>query len=138
MTTPTTPPTRSRRRTRTSLYWACTGIIAAEALAGGALDLIRFDPYLSTLADHGYPAYLATILGVAKLGAGVVVLVPALPRLKEWAYAGIMVNMLGAAASHVLAGSSPANAIAPLMLGVVAVASWAMRPAGRRLTGPVV
>ena len=81
MTTPTTPPTRSRRRTRTSLYWACTGIIAAEALAGGALDLIRFDPYLSTLTDLGYPAYLATILGVAKLGAGVVVLVPALPRL---------------------------------------------------------
>ena len=38
MTTPTTPPTRPRRRTRTSLYWACTGIIAAEAMLARPAD----------------------------------------------------------------------------------------------------
>ena len=138
MTTPTTPPTRPRRRTRTSLYWACTGIIAAEALAGGALDLIRFDPYLSTLTDLGYPAYLATIMGVAKVASGVVVLAPGLPRLKEWAYAGILVNMLGAAASQLLGAHSAMAALPPLLLGAVAVTSWATRPADRRLAGTLL
>lgn len=136
--TPTTlrPPTRPRART--TVYWASTAVVAAEALAGGALDLARFDSYLSTLTDLGYPAYLATILGTAKVVAGVVVLVPGLPRLKEWAYAGILVNMLGAAASHVLAGSSPVNAVPPLALAAVAVASWATRPSERRLPGPAL
>lgn len=135
--TPATPAVPFRRR-RMILYWICTGILAAEALVGGALDLVRFDPYLAILTGLGYPAYLATILGVAKLGAGLVVLAPGMPRLKEWAYAGIMVNMLGAASSHLLAGRPAANAIAPLTLAAVALASWATRPDGRRLAGRMV
>lgn len=136
--TPTTLRAPSRRGAHAAVYWVSTGMIAAEALAGGALDLVRFDSYLSTLTDLGYPAYLATILGTAKVVAGVVVLVPRLPRLKEWAYAGIMVNMLGAAASQVLADSSLAGTIPPLALAVVTLASWATRPADRRLAGPVL
>lgn len=130
------PSTRSR--TGRAVYWATTVAIAAEALAGGVLDLVRLDSYLSTLTDLGYPAYLATIMGVAKVGSGVVVLAPRLPRLKEWAYAGILVNMLGAAASQLFAGTSPAAAVPPLLLAVVAVASWASRPDDRRLAGPLL
>ena len=136
--TPTALRAPARPRGHTAVYWTCTGLIAAEALAGGALDLVRYGSYLSTLTSLGYPAYLATILGTAKLAAGVVVLAPRLPRLKEWAYAGILVNMLGAAASHALAGSAPANVVPPLALAAVAVASWASRPADRRLPGPVL
>jgi uncharacterized membrane protein YphA (DoxX/SURF4 family) len=138
MTTDTPPRASSRHGTRTTAYWVATGLIAAEALAGGTLDLIRFDSYLSTLIDLGYPAYLATILGTAKVVAGIVVLAPRLPRLKEWAYAGILVNMLGAAASHVLAGRPFGNVVPPLALALVALASWATRPGDRRLAGPAL
>jgi hypothetical protein len=127
-----------RRRVRTTVYWACTSAIAAEAIVGGVLDLFGYGPYLSILTDLGYPAYLATIMGPAKLASGVIVLAPGLPRLKEWAYAGILVNMLGAAASQVLAGRGMANVVPPLLLAAVAVGSWATRPTDRRLAGPVL
>lgn len=136
--TPTALPAPTRRGTRPVVYWVSTGAIAAEALAGGVLDLVRYGPYLRTLTDLGYPAYLATIMGVAKVASGVVVLAPGLPRLKEWAYAGILVNMLGAAASQLLGAHSAAAALPPLLLGAVAVTSWATRPADRRLAGTLL
>lgn len=139
MTDPPVPALRTTHRPgRTTMYWLCTGAIAAEAVGGGLLDLVRYGPYLSTLTDLGYPSYLATIMGVAKLASGVVVLAPRLPRLKEWAYAGILVNMLGAAASQALAHRGVGPVVPPLVLAGVAVASWATRPNGRRLTGPLL
>ena len=135
--TPTTAP-KTRRRVRTIVYWACTSAIAAEAIVGGVLDLVGYGPYLSGLTDLGYPAFLATIMGPAKIASGVIILAPGLPRLKEWAYAGIVVNMLGAAASLILAGRGFANAVPPLVLAAVAVVSWATRPTDRRLAGRVL
>lgn len=59
-------------------------------------------------------------------------LAPGLPRLKEWAYAGVLINMLGAAASNA-AGRQYAGMIAPAAFAVLALASWAIRPGSRRL-----
>jgi uncharacterized membrane protein YphA (DoxX/SURF4 family) len=81
-----------------------------------------------------YPAYLATILGTAKVLAGLVVAAPRLPRMKEWAYAGILINMLGAAASYLATGSSVGNYIPPLSFAALALISWALRPPTRRLS----
>lgn len=136
--TPITEPLTPLRRGRPTVFWASASAIAAEAVVGGVLDLVEYGPYISTLTDLGYPAYLAIIMGPAKVASGVVVLAPGLPRLKEWAYAGILVNMLGAAASQVLARRGLASVVPPLMLASIAAASWATRPTDRRLPGPVL
>src|SRR5215467_3628832 len=81
-------------------YWSFTGVMVAESLIGGAMDLLRLAPFYPLMIQLGYPSYLATILGVAKIIAAAILLAPGLPRLKEWAYAGIMINMIGAAASN--------------------------------------
>ncbi len=90
-------------------------------------------PFYPIMVDLGYPSYLATILGTAKILAAVVLLAPGLPRLKEWAYAGILINMIGAAASHVAMHQSITNLIAPAMFAGLAILSWALRPPTRRL-----
>jgi hypothetical protein len=95
--------------------------VVAECLIGGAADLLRLDPFFPLLAQLGYPAYLATILGTAKVLAGLAVAAPRLPRLKEWAYAGILINMLGAAASYLATGSSAGNYIPPLSFAALAL-----------------
>ena len=95
------------------------------------MDLLHLPPFFPVLLDLGYPAYLATILGIAKILATLVILAPKLPRLKEWAYAGILINMVGAAASHVAVRDTPDNLIAPLALAAIALASWALRPPTR-------
>jgi uncharacterized membrane protein YphA (DoxX/SURF4 family) len=114
-------------------YWTATAVIAIEGAVGGAMDLLHLPPFFPVLLDLGYPAYLATILGIAKLLATLVIVAPRLPRLKEWAYAGIMINMLGAAASHLAVRDTPGDLVAPLAFAGIALASWALRPPTRKL-----
>jgi uncharacterized membrane protein YphA (DoxX/SURF4 family) len=118
---------------RTAGYWAVTAVVVAESVVGGLMDLFRLAPFYPAMISLGYPSYFATILGTAKVIAAVVLLAPRLPRLKEWAYAGILINMIGAAASVVAAHQSVTNAIAPVMFAGLALLSWALRPPARRL-----
>ena len=72
-----------------------------------------------------------TILGIWKVLGGSALLAPRLPRLKECAYAGAIFDFSGAAAGD--AGAGAFHVVVPLVLAGIAVASWALRPAGRRL-----
>jgi uncharacterized membrane protein YphA (DoxX/SURF4 family) len=129
----TAPATAVPRVRQTIAYWAITAVVVGECIVGGAADLFRLAPFYPMMIALGYPAYLATILGVAKILAATVLLLPRLPRLKEWAYAGIVINMVGAAASYVGARQSAGNLIAPAMFAALALGSWALRPPARRL-----
>lgn len=81
----------------------------------------------------GYPDYFATVLGLWKIAGAIAVLAPGLPLLKEWAYAGIVFDLTGAAASHAFAGDDAGKVITPMVLVVIAAASWWLRPESRRL-----
>jgi protein-S-isoprenylcysteine O-methyltransferase Ste14 len=131
-------PVQGRLRRRAVAYWTATALLVTESLVGGTYDLFRLDPFFAMLAQLGYPAYLATILGSAKILAGLTLSLPRLPRLKEWAYAGILINMLGAAASQIAVGNGPGDYGPPLVVAVIALTSWAYRPGSRRLAGPTV
>ncbi|MGB9144286.1 MAG: DoxX family protein [Acidobacteriaceae bacterium] len=111
-------------------YWATTGVVAAELLAGAVLDLTRQPMAASVIAHLGYPAYLLTILGVWKLLAVPAILSPGFLRLKEWAYAGIFFEMSGAVLSHAACGDGKAL-IAPLIFTALGLISWWLRPANR-------
>lgn len=128
-----TAPALAPTRRRLLAYWVTTAIVVTESLAGGVSDLLRLDPFFPLLAKLGYPAYLATILGTAKILAALAVAAPRLPRLKEWAYAGILINMLGAAASYLATHGGPGDYIPPLTFAALALTSWALRPPTRRL-----
>jgi hypothetical protein len=97
------------------------------------MDLLRMAPFYPLLIDLGYPGYLATILGTAKILAAVALLAPGLPRLKEWAYAGVVINMTGAAASNVAMHRPIGALVPPAVFGGLAILSWALRPPTRRL-----
>ena len=116
---------------RTALYWIATLLIALALLSGGAANLFRVEASLEGMLALGYPAYLTMIVGAWKLLGGLAILVPRLPRLKEWAYAGIAFDLTGASFSHLAAGHPPLKAIIPWLLLALAVASWGLRPASR-------
>ena len=80
-----------------------------------------------------YPSYLAVILGVWKVLGGVAVLIPRFPRLKEWAYAGMLFDLTGAAASHAACGDPVGEIVTPLVILGIGMASWALRPDSRTL-----
>ena len=125
---------------RTIAYWTATAFIASETLAGGITDLIHGRervvagrPVAEVVTQLGYPVYLLRILGILKLAGAVVLFVPRLPRLKEWAYAGVTFELTGAAASHVLRGNGARDVITCLTLAAFALASWSLRPPTRTL-----
>jgi uncharacterized membrane protein YphA (DoxX/SURF4 family) len=119
-------------RARAIAYWACTTVLVVECVVGGALGALRQPTYLATAMRLGYPAYFMTILGVWYVSAGVVLLAPRLARLKEWAYAGLMFNYIGAAASHLWIGDRAKTLVGPLVFIALTAASWALRPQARR------
>lgn len=118
-------------------YWAATGLTAFAMGSGGVLDLSGAPEVVGIITHLGYPAYLVPLLGFWKLLATAALLAPGLPRLKEWAYAGIIFDLTGAAYSHAKFSGAIGEAVPPLVLTAIVMASWALRPAGRRLeAGP--
>jgi len=119
--------------TRRIAYWITTGLTAFVFLSGGAGELARPAPLMAGMAHLGYPAYFVTILGVWKILGGIVILAPRLPRVKEWAYAGMLFDLTGATASHASVGDPVAKIVTPLIILGIVMASWALRPESRRL-----
>ena len=114
-------------------YWIATGLFCLTMAGGGTANLLRVEEQQEMLSELGYPTYLMTILGIAKLLGVVALLLPKTPLLKEWAYAGFTFDLLGAAASHAMIGHPVTETIAPLIVLAIALASYWLRPAVRRL-----
>lgn len=77
-------------------YWIITGIFAAFMLMSGFFDAISAPTALEVFKSLQLPAYLSPFLGIAKLLGAIAILIPGFPRIKEWAYAGLFFDLLGA------------------------------------------
>ena len=126
--------------TKMITYWVVTVLIALETLVGGVTDLIHGrsilvagPPVADVLTHLGYPIHFVRIIGVWKVLGGIVLLVPGYPRLKEWAYAGIFFELSGAAASWLAYEHNVGEAVVPMVLALLALVSWALRPQDRLL-----
>lgn len=111
------------------LYWVVSGLAAALMTLASVPDVMRNPQAISIFQHLGYPVYLLPFLGTAKLlGAGVV-LVPGLPRLKEWAYAGLVFDLAGALYSHLSIGDPPSLWLFPLVGLFLVGSSYVLRAA---------
>ena len=115
---------------RTIVYWGATGVVAMAALLGGFSYVTNSPEAIENFRHVGYPQQLRVLLGLAKLAGAIALLVPRLPTLKEWAYAGFTFTWIAATVAHYLAADG--KALFPVaLLGLLAV-SYVMRPASRR------
>lgn len=118
---------------RTIAYWASTAVIGVMLLMS-LTYLTGSEQVVSGFAKAGYPQHLRIVLGFAKPAAAIVLLAPALPLLKEWAYAGAAFAWVMAFISAYLSGEGPQIWIMPLGLLALLIVSYVTRPANRRLT----
>lgn len=120
-------------RSRTIVYWVTTALFCLPMTMGGVFDLMQ-PPDVTAIMDHlGYPHYLATIIGVGKVLGVLALLAPGFPRLKEWAYAGFTIDLVGASASHAFVGDGVKDIAIPIVILAVGFASYFLRPESRRL-----
>ncbi|MED2974422.1 DoxX family protein [Fictibacillus sp. B-59209] len=85
-------------------YWVFTALLAALMLAGSIPDILFVSAAVDLFNHLGYPDYLLPFLGIAKLLGVIAILVPGVPRLKEWAYAGFFFDLAGAMYSTIAVG----------------------------------
>lgn len=115
------------------IYWIATGWLALGMASTGIVQLIHMKEEADMITRLGYPLYFMTILGIWKLLGVIAILVPKLPLLKEWTYAGFFFAMSGAVLSHLACGDGAKEFFGPTLLIVLTVVSWYFRPADRKL-----
>jgi hypothetical protein len=119
---------------RTIGYWTTTSVVTLALVFSGLSNLARTTHMTEGLAHLGYPIYFTSILGVWKVLGAAALMAPGLPRLKEWAYAGVFFDLTSAVVSHAVVSDGASQVIPPLALTVATLISWALRPEGRRLS----
>jgi uncharacterized membrane protein len=80
-------------------YWVITFLFVVFMLFGAASEVSQSESAQKLLADLHYPVYLNYILGIAKIIGAVVLIQWRFKTIKEWAYAGFTIDILGAASS---------------------------------------
>jgi hypothetical protein len=115
------------------LGWLVTGLMAALLLLSAIPDILQIPGALQVFTRLGYPPYLLVFLGTAKILGVAAVLVPGIPHLKEWAFAGLAFDVTGALYSHLSIGDPPgAWAPAAIALALIAGSYVAFRARANR------
>ena len=112
-------------------YWVSAGLLAAMSLIAGFAYLKGSPEMVQAFTHVGYPQQLRIILGIAKPLGAIALIVPGIPKVKEWAYAGFAIAWICAFLAHYLAGDGP-RAFSPLVLLALLVVSYLTQPASRQ------
>lgn len=103
-------------------YWIFTSLFAFMMFSSAVPDFLVSPVAIKGMHEGlGYPIFFIPFIGVAKALGVIAILVPRFPRLKEWAYAGLMFDLIGATWSLANISPSPGNylfMVLPLSLGV--------------------
>ena len=91
------------------IYWIFTSLFAFLMLGSAIPDIFSVPVALEDFQKMGMPVYLLPFLGIAKTLGVIAILIPGYPRIKEWAYAGLVFDLLGATYSIIASGQPAAN-----------------------------
>ena len=102
------------------IYWIFTGLFSALAVMGSVLDITHSKDAVDLITHLGYPLYFITFIGVVRLLGVIAILIPNYPKVKEWAYAGLVFDMGGALYSHIASGDQ-FSIFAPALIGLILI-----------------
>ena len=103
------------------IYWITTGLVSVMMLFSGYSYFANPD-MTAGFKLMGFPDFFRVELGVAKIIAGIVLLIPFQSRIKDWAYAGLGIVFISAAYTHISLHDEIGKTIAPLVfLGIMSI-----------------
>ena len=104
-------------KTTKTLYWIFTILFSALMIFSSLSSIMVNEDSVKLIHGMlGYPEYFIPFTGWAKLIGSIVILIPGLYRVKEWAYAGLFFDLTAA----VYSGIAVAKSFDPLMLTLLA------------------
>lgn len=94
------------------LYWVFTILFAALMIFSSYGSIIVDDDAKKLIHEQlGYPIYFIPFSGFAKLIGSIVILIPGLITIKEWAYAGLFFDLIAA----IYSGIALSGTVDPIM-----------------------
>ena len=103
-------------KTTNILYWVFTIIFAGLMIFSSYASIVNDPQAVGLIHDAlGYPTYFIPFTGWAKVIGSIIILIPGLKTIKEWAYAGLFFDLFAAIYSFAVA---PNMKFDPGMLGM--------------------
>lgn len=103
-------------KTTKTLYWVFTVLFAALMIFSAVGGIGPSEDAIKMIHDGmGYPNYFIQYISIAKIVGSIAILIPGLKTIKEWAYAGLFFDLVGAVYSMIKAFPS----LDPGMLGML-------------------
>lgn len=121
------------QKSRSIIFWIATGLLSFGMLLGGTGQILRLNFNVDGIIHLGYPEYVLSILGIWKVLAVIVILIPGFQLAKEWAYAGLFFLLSGAVVSHLASGDGISGALPAFVFMCLNLISWHFRPADRKI-----
>jgi hypothetical protein len=86
-------------------YWVFTGLFSAMMLGSAIPDVMSSPIAVQGMhVELGYNVYFIPFIGVVKVLGVLAILLPISARIKEWAYAGLVFDLIGATFSIIAIG----------------------------------
>jgi hypothetical protein len=98
------------------IYWIVTMLFSLLMLMDGIAGLLRVEGGKQGMIHLGYPMYILSIVGMAKILGVIAIVQTKYQTIKEWAYAGFAFTFIGACASRAFAGDGAGLLIPPLIM----------------------
>ncbi len=101
------------------IYWVFTALLSLFIVPGAIFNVLSSSESVELFRHLGYPTYIISFLGAAKLLGIVAILLPGYSRIKEWAYAGLCYDLLGAIYSGLASGDGTKSLLILIGLTIV-------------------
>src|SRR5688572_32134479 len=127
-------------RTITILYWVFTIIFAGLMIFSAYGSIIVNDDAKNLISGYlKYPEYFIPFTGWAKLIGSIIILIPGLRTIKEWAYAGLFFDLLAVVYSGIALAKGNVDPRMAFMLiwivpGILSYIFWKKKTSAEKIT----
>lgn len=120
-------------KTVKTLYWIFTIMFAALMIFSSYGSILVNDDAKTLIHEQlGYPVYFIPFTGYAKLIGSLVILIPGLKTIKDWAYAGLFFDLIAVVYSSIAVAKGTLDPMIAFMLvwivpGILSYIFWKKR-----------
>jgi uncharacterized membrane protein YedE/YeeE len=107
-------------------YWIVTVLFSLFIIATALPDILQVPGAVQLFQELGYPTYVMLIVGWAKVLGIIGIWQQWWPFLREWAYAGLVIDFVGAFASHRFSQDAAFLLMPSVVALVLVISSYAL------------
>lgn len=115
-------------------YYSFKVLITLFFLNASTMELIKNEDSIGVYKFIGFPLYMMNFIAVSRILALIVIWIPQFKRLKEWAYAGLCIDVVGAGYCLYMSSGNISYTLFPLLALAAILATYVFYHRLRKLS----